>query len=57
MQLRYNAAGSENELDTQLEILKVVKMPETERLEVIQEQVTGTIIIRRGLIRAVKTKS
>ena len=57
MQFLYNAVGWENELDTQLEISKVVKMAETERLETLQEQVTMTIVIRRGLIRAVKAKS
>ena len=46
VQFLYNAVGSENELDTQLEISKVVKMAETERLEAVQAPVTTAMILR-----------
>lgn len=56
VQFFYVAIGSANELDTQLEISKVVKMAEIERLDAVQAQVTRITMMLRGLIRSLKTK-
>ena len=57
IQFLYVAVGSANELDTQLEISKAVKMAETERLDAVQAQVTRITMMLRGLIRSLKAES
>lgn len=55
VQFLYVAVGSANELDTQLEISKVVKLAEMERLDAVQAQVTRITMMLRGLIRSIRT--
>lgn len=56
IQFLYVAVGSANELDTHLEISKVVKMAEIERLDAAQDRLTRVTMMLHGLIRSLKTK-
>ncbi len=57
VQFLYIAVGSANELDTQLEISKVAKLVEAERLNAAQDRLTRVTMMLRGLIRSLKAKS
>ncbi len=56
IQFLFIAVGSANELDTQIEISKAIKMGAAERLDAVQAQVTRVTMMLRGLIRALKAK-
>ncbi len=56
IQFLYVAVGSANELDTQIEISKAVKIVADERLNAVQDRLTRVTMMLRGLIRSLKTK-
>ena len=56
VQFLYVAVGSATELDTQLEISKVAKLLDAERLNAVQDRLTRVTMMLRGLIRSLKAK-
>ena len=54
MQFLYIALGSASELDTHIEISRVVKICETDHLHELQEAITRVKMLILGLIRSLK---
>ncbi|MFQ6023416.1 MAG: four helix bundle protein [Acidiferrobacterales bacterium] len=57
LQFLYVALGSLSELDTQIEISKVIGIGDEEQLQQLQEATTRVKMLTNGLIRSLKQMS